>query len=340
VDIAMTTKIPACYFPTTAILVDDQRSALEKLQRGLNDSLATYRISTKPQEALDHLNAIHSNPKKWVSLQEDGIMITNLNEIAEELFNLNRFNYVSAVVVDYDMPEMTGLEFCQKIKSPHVQKILLTGVADEKLAIKAFNEGGINYYIRKHDPDVFNLLETYIAESQQRYFKTLTQSLIESATLDSSSTALDEPIFTDFFLNFIKENRISEYYLMQTSGSFLCINHEGKISALFVFTDEMLRAHDVDMDYLIDLNSEKKVLEASVVSDLLHRRKAFSFNFFNKDSFPESDKWHKHINPLRYLEEGRQRYYWTYVPDFTFAGEEKVAHFKEFRARNEVVSPA
>jgi 1,4-dihydroxy-2-naphthoyl-CoA synthase len=47
------------------------------------------------------------------------------------------------------IPGMDGFRFCFARKDKNIQKILLTGAADEEIAIDAFNTGCINRFLRK-----------------------------------------------------------------------------------------------------------------------------------------------------------------------------------------------
>ena len=51
----------------------------------------------------------------------------------------NASREVSVVVVDYFMPEMDGVTFCRRLNNPSIGKILLTGRAEDSVAIEAFN---------------------------------------------------------------------------------------------------------------------------------------------------------------------------------------------------------
>ena len=58
---------------------------------------------------------------------------------------------VDLVISDYLMPEMDGITFLGKVKEikPEIPRIVLTGYADKKNAIKAINEVGLFQYVEK-----------------------------------------------------------------------------------------------------------------------------------------------------------------------------------------------
>ena len=65
-----------------------------------------------------------------------------------------RFALAEVCVVDYAMPAMSGLQVLGELAQWHGSRILLTGRADEQLAVSAFNRGLINQFISKQSPDI------------------------------------------------------------------------------------------------------------------------------------------------------------------------------------------
>ena len=56
-----------------------------------------------------------------------------------------------AVVSDFLMPELDGIRFLKRVKEaqPSASRILLTGYADKKNAIRSINEVGLYHYLEK-----------------------------------------------------------------------------------------------------------------------------------------------------------------------------------------------
>ena len=65
-----------------------------------------------------------------------------------------RFALAEVCVVDYAMPAMSGLRVLGELARWPGSRILLTGRADEQLAVSAFNRGLINQFISKQSPDI------------------------------------------------------------------------------------------------------------------------------------------------------------------------------------------
>jgi len=76
-----------------------------------------------------------------------------------------------AIVSDYLMPEMDGIEFLSQIRKYHgcIPFIILTGRGNEEVAISAINKGA-DYYLQKtgHVQDQFSELEYKLGEAVRR----------------------------------------------------------------------------------------------------------------------------------------------------------------------------
>lgn len=65
-----------------------------------------------------------------------------------------RFALTQVCVVDYSMPAMSGLRALSELTNWSGSRVLLTGRADEQLAVSAFNRGLIEQFIPKQSPDI------------------------------------------------------------------------------------------------------------------------------------------------------------------------------------------
>ena len=88
---------------------------------------------------------------------------------AEDGVKLMAEHPVDVVMTDQRMPEMTGVQFLDKIRGPHPEatRLLFTGYADIRAVIDAINQGNVYRYITKPwDPDE---LQTIIREACERH---------------------------------------------------------------------------------------------------------------------------------------------------------------------------
>ncbi|WP_419419335.1 response regulator [Legionella sp. D16C41] len=232
--------IPACYFPTTALFVDDSRDFLLNFVLQLDEWLA-YRVFDAPFDALNYIQ------KKYIELATlknryiEGY--TKLNNdinkkgihtvIHSEIYNPQRFNEISVIVVDYDMSDMNGLEFCETIKETAIKKLLLIGKKDEQLAVEAFHAGLIDGYIYKSDPNIADLITKRINDLQWQYFQAMSKTIYQDSPLQIPACLQDNE-FVTFFKELCQDKGIVEFYLVDSTGSFLLLDHDAQISFLVV----------------------------------------------------------------------------------------------------------
>lgn len=279
-------SVPTCYFPSTTIFIDDNRDFLLNFVLQLDEWLA-YRVFDSPFDALESIQKkyrerdllvercynSHKEFRKFPATDEQ----SSLPAMHTDLYNPRRFCDVSVIVVDYAMPGMNGLEFCRQIADTNIKKILLTGKADEGLAMNALNEGLIHRYIHKSDPDVAELITKSISELQWQFFQDISDDLIRLLSLNSP-TCLSDKGFVDFFKTFCHEKGVVEFYLLDNSGSFLLLDVDANVSFLMVKNDEQVRAfydlacaHGVSQKILEQLVCGEKIsaMNYSKTSDII-----------------------------------------------------------------------
>jgi CheY-like chemotaxis protein len=261
-------SIPTCYFPSTALFLDDSRDFLLNFVLQLDENVS-YRIFDAPLEALDCLNKkrceVDLLSRHCLSeyTEAKNCPLTNhtinldLAAIHAEIYNPSRFSEISVVVVDYAMPGMDGLEFCRRMENSNIKKILLTGQADENMAISAFNEGLIHRYIKKSDVNVAELITKSIYDLQLEYFQSMSEMVVRMLSVNSPSCLQDKK-FSSFFRQLCKEHRILEYYLLDNSGSFLMLNVDAEMSFLIVKNAADLR---LQYDYALDNGASNAILD-------------------------------------------------------------------------------
>jgi CheY-like chemotaxis protein len=239
------------YFPTTVILVDDNIDFLSNLSLQLDSSLA-FQLYDLPGKALDVLNSevnqstpverffsrYHYTPDLPMSHH---VIDVNLDKVHREVYNEFRFQQISVVVVDYDMPSIDGLEFCRRIKNPAIKKVLLTGKADEKIAVRAFNDKLIDRFILKQDEHINTVLNETIIELQHDYFRQI-ERMLDDALAIGKHDYLRDPLFAERFREICDELKIVEFYLCCEPDGMLMLDASGNSSLLLIPNDEELRA--------------------------------------------------------------------------------------------------
>lgn len=260
--------IPVFSIPSTTIFIDDSYNFLTNFTLGFSDKLS-FATFKSPLEALKLINNNYQQSdhfsQRCVSeyLDSNRWPMTNqtinidLSAIHMEVYNPKRFSEISVIVVDYAMPEMNGLEFCKQIENPAIKKILLTGEADESIAIQAFNEGIIHRFVQKSNVDVTNVVLQAIQQLQKQYFQQMSESIIKMLSANSPNCLQDRK-FSEFFYQLIAKHNIVEFYLTENSGSFLLLDEKANSSSLIVKTEQDLQLH---YDLALDNKAPDEVLQ-------------------------------------------------------------------------------
>lgn len=246
---------PIChlfYYPTQVVLVDDDANFLDSVSLLLDRSI-NYRLFQSARQALEHVNRAMSfsevirrsySSYKTGPYDSDTLTHVDINALHKEIYNADRFMMPSVVVIDYSMPEMSGLEYCVSLTNPYVKKILLTGRANTDLAVQAFNEGLIDQFINKNDPQLAGKLNRSIANLQQQYFSRTFKILTDPVVASSQSRFLNNLEFIEFFNILRSTHEIVEYYLIDMPYSgFLLLDHKGRVSLVLIMSHVALLEH-------------------------------------------------------------------------------------------------
>ncbi|WP_032113160.1 response regulator [Candidatus Paracaedibacter symbiosus] len=315
-----------CYYPTKVIFVDDSTLLLESLVPILDENVASYDYFDSPEAALELIN----NSESSFSIQD-----RKIDEIYKTIYNPRRYEEISTVIVDYEMPSMKGLEFCENLQNPYIRKILYTGAADESLAITAFNKGIIDGYIPKNHPDPSAAINDFVKESQLKYFRSLTDVSVEAILREYSAenpgdTAFYDPAFIDYFDELVKKHNFCEYYLNEIFGSFVFLSPKGKPSALFTYPEEIFERMQLEFQGILeDKMTSTKQISSSLIKDLEEKRKMVCLPFCGGEMHPEPEKWEKYAYPVQEVK-GNQTYYVAYVPDADYVTHSEVLSFEKY----------
>jgi CheY-like chemotaxis protein len=218
------------------------------------------------------------------------------------VLNKQRFDIPAVLVVDYAMPQMNGVELCEALQNIPCKKILLTGQADEKVAVDAFNNKLIDQYIKKNDPIALNRLELAINSLKKGFFTEQTSTLKDLLTrhtytflADAAIAALVEQLYQDY--GFV------EHYLFPNPSGILFIDVNGKAKLMVVETEASLMAH---YEMAQHQNAPLELLTALKTHQLIPF-------FSDSDGIYDSsmhEKWMIYCKPSQICI-GTQNYYWA-----------------------------
>jgi CheY-like chemotaxis protein len=305
----MTEFALAPYFhPTTVVFVDDNESFLRSLDLELPGGWAC-KTFTDPKIALEFVQrqpAIPPLMDRCFTMQRrspsEVLIHLDLNLIEQEINHRERFSRISVVVVDYSMPRINGLDFCAALTDPLVRKAMLTGVADEKVAVEAFNAGLLNRFIPKHNNDGIGVILDFVDDLQQEYFSQYTARLKNALAIDPPKF-LTEPVIANYVKTLMQREQLVEYYLVDTPPGLMLLKASGQIWRLVVM-------HEVDMQRQTEFARAHKAPK-SILSAIEKRKKLGLFlgdspdNYFGDEQFP----WAEYVKSAQRLQ-GRNGQLW------------------------------
>lgn len=283
------------FFPTKVAIIDDDPDYLEQVGLLVNDDVVCD-FFTSPSKALKALQGYEENNDRFTKqyTQQWGVNPASAasgwdaNNPHQFVYDDRRFDRFSVIVIDYAMPEMSGLDLCKQLHDPWIKKILITGKADSNVAVQAFNQGLIDQFIRKEEGDADIRLNAAIDNLSHQYFTEICTP--KNDVLLREAPYLFEDSFVAWFKHLCQAHDIAEYYLKGSllNSEFLLVNRAGKLKCLFLQTPEQARTQ-----YEIALDNEETPGE---LLDAIHTRDVIPY-FFGRGAYESryKESWRQHI---------------------------------------------
>ncbi len=231
--------------PGTVVFLDDDPDYLEMLALVLPRHWHV-RLFLRPAQALDYLQqeppfweADAWNQQQLVDHWRDGKPL-----IPQILGYWSRYTERYAMtrvcVVDYSMPGMDGLQVLGELAEWPGARVLLTGQADEQVAVQAFNRGLIDQFIAKQAPDISRRLID--AVSHLMTTPNPRHAQIWRATLrPEQSTLLRLPSVQRALTDFTSRHWV-EYVVIGDPFGLLGMDDDGRVSWLQLESPQGLAA--------------------------------------------------------------------------------------------------
>lgn len=271
----MSNSLPMFKYPTSTVIIDDDSVFLKTLSQEIANSnlIKTFSKSNDGVKYIDkHSNAHLFNIQYFKILDNEHSSEIKISikygKIHEEINNFEKYNNVSTVIIDYDMPETDGLSLCKSLNN-NLYKVLLTSVATDAEVIEAFNNKIIDAYIPKSHPDLISTIKKIINQAEEYYFNKLSDPIIKALKLHPNLPCyLTDSNYIDFLLNFIQEKDVNEYYIIDSMGSCLLKTRNGSTYKLII--------NDED-EFLSILESIPDNIDAKIIEQL-NKREILIYN--------------------------------------------------------------
>lgn len=304
--------LPIYHHPSLTVLIDDSDSFLKSLSFQLDPALASKAFHDT-RSALDWIGQRGRQEQGRLSASFDTYprsldqcnVAVDIDQIHRISFERERFMTPSVLVVDYSMPQMNGVELCEALRHLPCKKILFTGVADEKVAVEAFNRGLIDRYIKKSDDDALDRLESEIVALQKEYFAARSGPLRDMLALHNHGFVSD-PAFTEVVRAVVAQHGIVEHYLYSNPAGILMYDADGRAQLMVVETEAGMGSHyEVACDDDAPASLLVALRERCIVPWFRDGDGMFARRF--------ARSWHKYTAPARVCH-GAQDYYWALFP--------------------------
>jgi len=298
--------LPCLSYPTTVVFVDDDEKFLQQAGAIIRRELP-YSLYKDPKEALKFLNETYKlEPftkrcavESLDASPDHRVIDFNIRLIREEVYNPNRSKENGVVILDFAMHDINGGELAKQLKGKPYKIILLTGEAGTQTAVKLFNEGVIQRYIRKDDAHFKEILFESIKNLQQQYFADISRVVLDSFT---DRKWYKDPVFKKLIEEIFMANNLKESFLLDEYGSYKFLKADGKQSFLAVTNEDMMETY---LDYAIDVSPP------DIVEGL--KSKSIMPFFLNEEDFDSSPRdWGPYMHPAKALR-GLDTYYYSYI---------------------------
>ena len=236
---------PLFHRPGTVVFLDDDPDYLEMLALVLPRHWHV-RLFLRPSDCIAHL--LQEPPfweaDAWNQQQLIGLWREGKPLIPQVLAYWSRYTERYALsrvcVVDFSMPGMDGLQALAELADWPGSRVLLTGQADEQVAVRAFNRGLIDQFIPKQSQDISRRL----IEAVERLLFTAhaRHAQIWRSTLTPEQSALLRAPGVDAWLAAYSARHWVEHVVIGSPFGVLGMDANGVISWLQLETPQGLHA--------------------------------------------------------------------------------------------------
>lgn len=194
------------------------------------------------------------------------------------------------------------------------------------MGIDAFNKGLIDAYIRKHQIDFYPAIQEALEKCQQSYFEEFSRR-IETVfdPQDQRKTVICRPKFKDYFKQVIQTHKIREFYLLERTGSFLCLDENGNHGVLATQSKE-------SVEFLLD-SQEAETASPKILKALREGTHILCYKHLTETSLPAGVKWAEYTFKADCIQEEDETFLCAYVPGKFGLQKENLTAFNESKKK-------
>lgn len=238
-------SFPLFHRPGTLVFLDDDPDYLEMLALVLPRQWHA-KLFLRPVECINYLQ---QEPPFWEADAWNQQQLVEQWRAGKPLIPqilgywskfTERYALTRVCVFDYSMPAMDGLAALGELVDWPGSRVLLTGQADEQIAVRAFNRGLIDQFIAKQAPDISRRLieavEHLLATPNARHAQ------IWRATLSPEQNAALRNPTVSRELGALASRRWIEHVVIGAPFGILGMDAQGNVSWLQLETRDGLKA--------------------------------------------------------------------------------------------------
>jgi CheY-like chemotaxis protein len=304
--------INICSFPTLTVVVDDNKRFLNSIALNLDTNRQSYKYFSNARQALEFIISNYHKSQWFLKniqdLEEEKqnckLVEINLGSLYQQIYNKNRFEIITNIIADYDMPEINGLQMYEEIQDLDVYKVLLTGTATEKLAVQAFNDKKINSFIPKSHSNIYDEIHKSILFASNNYFTNITNKLLVHNTQNPNNYPRNNKELQQVLFDIMNDNNIVEYYMTELESSYLLVDKTGNTNMFFVYPES-------ELDAFYNIAKEEDLSEECLNKLAKHQTMLCYYNLQgnNLTDFHSCDKYLLNTNRINI---NNSHYYWAY----------------------------
>lgn len=219
--------------PGKISLVDDDPHFLEVIGMLLPENWAV-QLFDQPQKVLQQIehdlvqlnNEMRTHQRIISRVREGESAMTQMLQYWQEDSG-RRFDASSVLIADYAMPAMTGTHLIEQLHQWPGLRVLLTGQADEIVAVTAFNRGLIQQYIPKQTQELAQRLTDAITSNGHRLTHDLSKLWMSTLTREQAAL-FEDPHIGQWLTQVLAEKGWVEYVVIGAPFGILGLSSNGQ----------------------------------------------------------------------------------------------------------------